>query len=287
MRGNRCRRIVCLALAALAAFAGDVRAEISADPGENCVGVLMLGVIEGPDPIPQIIWEPVRDIDPTLILNPDGAVRGDGRPDVAIDPATGWPHVVWAYFSGPDFDIAYSHWDGSGWTEPEFLTSSAANQLDPRIYIDATATYVTWWEQSAQRVWLKTRLRGAAWEPAEQVADQNGMRPTVVTWGGTVFVASEVDDGQGGREIVLSTLLESGSFSSQFVNESSGDQPLELMLHNEWGQLWMDWRHADDQFAYSEFDGSEWTPPQTVPWLDESWLNLEQVRLTIRNLVVY
>ena len=71
--------------------------------------MIILGVIEGPDPIPQVIWEPVRDIDPDLVLNADGALRGDGRPDVAMDPETGWPHVVWAYFTGPDFDIVHSY----------------------------------------------------------------------------------------------------------------------------------------------------------------------------------
>ena len=85
MRRNLRRRIVCLALVVLAAFGGEMHAEISAEPGLTEVGVLVLGVIEGPDPIPQIIWEPVRDIDPVLILNAEGAGRGDGRPDIVID----------------------------------------------------------------------------------------------------------------------------------------------------------------------------------------------------------
>ena len=59
------------------------------------------------------------------------------------------------------------------------------------------------------------------------------------------------------------------------------------MLHTEWGQLWMDWRDSSTQFAYSEFDGGEWISPTPVPWNDDSWLRLEQIRLTIRNLVVY
>jgi hypothetical protein len=273
-------------LAALAVLAGPSRAELSAEVGLSEIGVMILGVIEGPDPIPQIIWEPIRDIDPALILNPSGAARGDGRPDVAFDPATGRPHVVWAYNSGTDFDIAHSYWNGNGWTAPEFLTADAESQLDPRIFIDESAIYVTWWEPGAGSVWLITQPRGNAWQLAEQVEGQHGMRPSVVTWGGTVIVASESDDGQGGHEIQLSTRGEQGIFNTQLVSVSSQDQALDVMLHTESDRLWMDWRHSGTQFAYSEFEGSTWNPATTVPWIDTSWLRLEQVHLAIRNLVV-
>jgi hypothetical protein len=273
-------------LAAVAVLAGPSRAELSAEVGLSEIGVMILGVIEGPDPIPQIIWEPIRDTDPALILNPAGAARGDGRPDVAFDPVTGRPHVVWAYNNGTDFDIAHSYWNGSGWTAPEFLTADAENQLDPRIFIDESAIYVTWWELGTGSVWLITQPRGNAWGLAEQVNGQFGMRPSVVTWGGTVVVASESDDGQGGHEIQLSTRGEQGMFNTQLVSVSSQDQALDVMLHTESGRLWMDWRHSGTQFAYSEFEGSAWNPTSTVPWTDTSWLRFEQVHLAIRNLVV-
>jgi hypothetical protein len=278
--------MACLTLAAVAAVTGSPRAEISAEVGPNEVGVLVLGIIEGPDPIPQVIWEPIRDVDPGLILNPDGAARGDGRPDIAIDPVTGWPHVVWAFNNGSDFEIAYSCWDGGGWLEPEFLTAEVADQLDPRIFVDAGATYVVWWEQGAKSIWLATRPRGGDWELPEHVNGQSGMRPSVVTWGGTILVASEQDDGQGGREIILSTRLEPGDFNSEFVDSSAEDLSLDVVLHAEQGRLWMDWRHSGSEFAYAEYDGANWSPSATVPWTDDSWLMLEQIRQSIRDLVM-
>lgn len=275
-----------LTLVLLAATAGALRAEVSADPTATEVCVLVLGIIEGPDPIPQGIWEPVRDVDPVLFLNPDGAGRRDGRPDIAMDPVTGWPHVVWAYNNGFDHDIAYSRWDGDGWLATEFLTSTAADDVDPRIHVDGDAIYVVWWEENAQSVWLVKRLRLSSWEVPERVNEEPGMRPSVATWGGTVLVVAEAESGQGGRDIVLSTRVGQGEFESEIVGGTPEDLALDVVLHVERGRLWMDWKRAGTEFAYSEFAGETWTPTATVPWTDHSWIAVEEARQRIRNLVL-
>jgi len=286
MRRNRWQPTAFLVLAAWLATVGSLRAEVSADPNPIEVGVIILGIIEGPDPIPQVIWEPVRDVDPDLYLNPDGAGRGDGRPDIAIDSVTGWPHVVWAYNLGGDSDIAYSRWNGSAWLETEFLTSSAVDELDPRIFIDDEFTYVVWWEESRSAIRLLKRPRLGAWEPPELIVGNSGVRPSVVAWGATVLVVSETEDGQGGREIVLSTQLGQGSFSTELVGSIPGDVPLDVVLHYEPGRLWMDWRNSNTAFAYSEFAGEVWLPATVVPWPDQSWVKVEAARLYIRHLVL-
>jgi hypothetical protein len=275
-----------LTLAVLAATTGALRAEVSADPTPIEVCVLVLGIIEGPDPIPQGIWEPVRDVDPVLFLNPEGAGRGDGRPDIAMDPVTRWPHVVWAYNNGDDYDIAYSRWDGDGWLETEFLTSNAANEIDPRIHVDSDAVYVVWWEEGARSVWFVKQRRLSGWEVPEQVNEHPGMRPSVATWGGTVLVTAESEDGQGGRGIVLSRRLGQGDFDAEIVGATSEDLALDVVLHVERDQLWMDWKRSGTEFAYSEFAGDAWTPAATLPWTDHSWIAVEQLRLRIRNLVL-
>lgn len=285
MRSIRFRLLACLAPVLLAGVTSSLFAEISIDQRpQDQVAVLVLGIIEGPDPIPQVLWQPVRDIDPELILNPEGAVRGDGRPDITFDPATGWPHVVWAYANGTDHDIAYSRWNGSGWLEPEFLTSDTADQIDPRIHIDGETIYVVWCEAGPDAIWLTSRTGDGAWEPPDQV--YTGMRPSVVTWGGTILVASERSDGQGGKEIFLSSSQGQGSFHTEPVNSNPVNVPLDVILHSEQGKLWMDWRRSADEFAYSEFDGADWRPPATVPWTDGSWVTIEEVRLVIRGIVL-
>ena len=250
--------------------------------------MLILGIIEGPDPIPQILWEPVRtDVDPKLFLNPSGASRGDGRPDVAIDAVSNSPHVVWAYHNGSSHDIAYSRWTGDEWLPTELLTSGSANEIDPRIFVDENTIYVVWWETGSEKVWLVTRPRDGEWQPSESVSQalQTGMRPSVVSWQGTVLVAAEEDDGLGGKLILLSTRQGQGVYATETVGSVSADHDLDVVLHAEQGKLWLDWRHSDVEFAYSEFLGSSWAGLETLPWADQSWLALEEVRLCIRALV--
>jgi hypothetical protein len=278
--------MTCLALAALAATTGHLRAEVAAEPGPLKVAVLVVGIIEGPDPIPQSIWDPVRDIDPELVLNSDGGQRGDGRPDIAMDPVTKWPHVVWAYGNGTDYDIAYSRWDGDGWLETEFVTSTTANEIDPRIHVDRDYVYVVWWVEETGSIWLVRRPRLGAWQMSERVNGQQGMRPSVVTWNGTVLVASETDDGQGGMEILMSTRLGAGSFFTEFIGSTAEHLALDVVLHTGQGKLWMDWKHSDTEFAYSEFVNDAWGPITTLPWTDPSWIGVEEMRLRVRGRVL-
>ena len=286
MRRNGLRLMLCLTLAAFAAGADAPHAEVSADPTLYEVGVIVLGIIEGPDPIPQIIWAPVRDIDPVLYLNPDGAARGDGRPDIFTNPVTGLPHVVWAYNNGSDFDIAYSRWSASGWRQTEFITASVADELDPRIFIDDDAIYVVWWEPTSSAVRLIKREHLGDWQPVESISGLLGERPSVVTWGGTVLVASEQQDGMGGTDIVLSTRIAEDVYDSEVVGSAPDVSPLDVILHTEQGKLWMDWRHTSASYAYSEYTGSSWKPAASVPWTETSWVQLEEVRLCIRNMVM-
>jgi hypothetical protein len=278
--------MTCLALAAVAiADSGQSRAEVSADAMPYDVGVIVLGIIEGPDPIPQVIWTPIRDIDEELFLDPDGGIRGDGPPDIGIDPVTGNPHVVWAYDTGTDFDIAYAYWSDGGWSEVEFLSWSSHNELDPRIHVDEDKIHVVWWEQSTSVVRLISRSRNGDWSLDEIVEGHVGVRPSVVTWDGSMLIASETPASQGNKQILVST-GEGPDFDQETVGTVAGEEALRVVLHAEQGRLWMDWRHSATEFAYTEYDGGDWGPVQTIPWADESWLSFGQARLLIRLMVL-
>jgi hypothetical protein len=279
-------RVLGLALAVAAAAGGPALAEVAAEPMLDGVGVVILGVIEGPDPIPQVIWSPVGGTPPALVLNPDGALRGDGRPDVAIDPITQWPHVVWAWRRGAQHDIAYSRWDGSGWTAPSFLTGGLADEIDPRVFVDANAVHVVWWEPASKAIRLTLRPRTGSWGLTETVVGHTGMRPSVATWGGTLLVASEKASALGGKTIHLSTRLAPNAFSTVALWATPESQPLDVVLHVEQGTLWADWRQSATKFAYAVHGGWAWTPPAPVSWPDPSWLGFAQARLVIRGLVL-
>jgi hypothetical protein len=86
-----------------------------------------------------------------LVLNTEGAARGDGRPDVAMDPVSGMPRAVWSMRTGGNFEVVTSSFDGARWSEPTPLTSSfGIDDLDPRIAFraDGLAT-VVWWRNTS------------------------------------------------------------------------------------------------------------------------------------------
>ena len=287
-RGNRFA--LCLVVVLLATAAVGPRAEISADTPQGVL-LLMLGLItEGPDPIPQVIWDPVRDVDPSLFLNPDGGARGDGRPDAAFHPDTNWPHVVWAFSAGSDRDIAYSAWIGTEWSDTEFLTSTVSDDIDPRVYIsDVGTAYVVWWDANLERVWMSALLLGiSTWGDPEQVtgALDTGRRPSILEWEGEVLAAYERDSTGLGQDIVVATRVSEAVFTTEIVSTSSSQTPLNVMLHNEGGVLWADWRHSDSEYAYSVYANGAWGSPVTLSWIAESWTQAEEVRQVIRGVVL-
>jgi hypothetical protein len=85
------------------------------------------------------------------VLNVDGALRGDGRPDIAVDPLTGLPRAVWSMRSGSGFDIVTSTFNGRAWTEPMPLSASVrVDDLDPRLSFRADGVaVVVWWTSTA------------------------------------------------------------------------------------------------------------------------------------------
>jgi hypothetical protein len=194
--------------------------------------------------------------------------------------------VVWAYNNGTDFDVAYSRWNGVGWTPTEILASSVLDEVDPSIHVAGGSLRVVWWVEQTRAVWLLSQTRSGAWGVPERVNGLSGMRPSAVTWEGAVLVASEADDGQGGRQILLSTRLGQDLFDTESLASTPEDRPLDIELHVEQGKLWMDWKHSSSEFAYSEFDDGEWDPTSTLPWAEHSWVAVEEMRLAVRNLVV-
>jgi len=124
------------------------RAEFTADVSDDGYYILVLAIIEDPDPVPvdAEYWNPVTEETNGEILNSLGAVRGDGRPETAIDPQTNQPLVTWAYRSGGDHDIAVSEWAVDRWGETRFLTADSSDQIDPRAHIDDEGrAHVVWW----------------------------------------------------------------------------------------------------------------------------------------------
>jgi len=285
----RYRFVSCLVVVFLAAAAIGPRAEVSADT-QNEVILLVLGITEGPDPIPQVIWSPVRDVDEELFLNPDGGNRDDGRPDAAFHPDTGWPHVVWAYDEGTHHDIAISAWIGEVWSDIKKRSAPGTDDVAPRVSVsDAGTVYVAWGTVELSHVWMSTFVpETSTWGDAERVTGLlgTGRRPSILEWEGTVLVAYERDSTRLGQEVVVATRVGPGVYTEEIVATTAGNSPLDVILHDEQGVLWIDWRHSDSEYAYSIYSANAWSPLVTLPWTGDSWTRVEEVREAIRQIVL-
>lgn len=264
-------------------------AEVAVEIEGPTTYVLVVGIIEGPDPVPMLIWEPVRQVDPRLVLNASGALRGDGRPDADFDPVSGRPWVVWAYRTSAAHDIAFATWDGSTWEDTRLLTVSAEDDLDPRIFIDNDGTaHVVWWVPGGPSPLRHVmRAAGASGFGVEEVLPFGGpsaSRPSLAVWQGDWYVAFERPSASG-REVVLARRDGEGVWTLDVVGVTSRTGSLDPTLHVEAGHLWLDWKHDGGRVAYRQRNAGTWTQLATVPWIDPSWFGEQEARELVRGIV--
>jgi hypothetical protein len=278
-------------LAAVLLAVPAARAEVSAtgdeDPGAD---ILLMGITEGPDPMGPLLWQPIRDEgDSDEMLNPDGAARLDGRPTIEFVAGVARPLVAWAFNVGTDHDIAFSEWNGESWDETEFLTATTADEVDPRLQVDAQGNaHLVWWETGpVERIWVTSRPAGKeSWNPAIAVIE-DGRRPTVASDGVAVCIAFERHAPAGGQELVLATDQGDGSFALQIVARTSRNEALDSLLHVEGGRIWLDWKNSETTLAYSVRGEEGWSPPVSVPWTDGTWVGEEIARRLVRSAVLH
>jgi hypothetical protein len=273
---------------------GATRAEVSSSrgPGDRA-RTLIVGSIsnitDGADPVLDVPWDRVRPAPGVKLLNANGPVRPDGRPDVAFSPSRFWPFVVWAFNNQSDHDIAYAEWTGDGWGVTGYLTAGAENELDPRTFISGEGRiYVVWWVDAAQPYVMLTsrRLVSPDWEPPQRVSatGEIARRPTVVAVGDVLRVAYERSsnlDVSAPRELIIRRRNGNGPFEIEQVITSGATPELDPILHVLPGKLWLDWKHSDTEFGYATF-GDSWGPAVIRPWNDPSWVGVEDVRRAIR-----
>ena len=277
-------------LAALALSAVPVAAEVSVDIlGPDIFQVIVLGVTEGPDPFGM--WAPVRQIAPERILNPTGAARGDGRPDIA-DGSSKVPIVTWAYRTGTDYDIAVSTWIGQQWSEPQFLSQSTNDELDPRIHVGPDGSvHVVWWQKQTGKVFLATRLPDSdVWLEPQVVTPDGGIGryPSVAVWHGNLVLAYERDANASGswKDIMVARRDGEGGFTHEVAVRYPFAGATGAMIHSFAGILWLDWRSGAEEYSYARSWGSSWGTAVTLEWTDFTWTGIEQIHLLIRNELV-
>ena len=286
-----------LLLTCTVALSGVWMAEVSTDRPSNGrrAGTLMMdlrdttGMTDGADPIPNLRWDQHREISRDRVLNSDGALRNDGRPDVAFTPFDFQPVVVWAWNHQTDHDIAFAEWTGEEWTEATFITNDAdLDQVDPRVFVDRSRGVHVVWAVSGDdpHIMYARRGNGGEWRTPVRVSVPGEIvsRPSVATIGTVLAVAYEQVWSHAGtprRSIVVRHLNASQddgqeSFDFDTVFHVPLQTDADPILHVRGGRLWIDWKHTDGFFAWSSYDNRQWSQVRLYPWLDPSWVGAEK-----------
>lgn len=168
------RRLGALACAlALWTSAEIARAEVSVlvDERGRAYGTLFMYREGSP---PADVWKKIRPVDDRLVLNLQGDAWGDGMPELAFDPVSGFPQVIWAQRSGAATEIVFAHWDGQRWTSPAAESGTLA------------ATGLPFSRESA----LRLSPSPGAWSSPRIVIGANRM--THAVWSGVEFSVPNV-----------------------------------------------------------------------------------------------
>src|SRR5437867_2114831 len=74
------------------------------------------------------------------VIDPTQDAAADRDPILVLAPGSAGPVLIWSRRSGHFDQIAYSRYDGHGWTEAAYFASAPRHQLRPRAGVDASGT---------------------------------------------------------------------------------------------------------------------------------------------------
>lgn len=81
------------------------------------------------------------------VISPTQDSAADRDPTLLQANGAPGPILIWSRSNGPFEQLAYSRFDGAGWSNPTFLTNSPRDHLRPQAGVDASGTgYVVWVE---------------------------------------------------------------------------------------------------------------------------------------------
>ncbi len=274
---NRRRRVLLLAwLVALACLAvPTARGEV------GCVHVssgdpdgYVFSIQEDPNPVPSA-WIPLAPAGSgvRIVLNPDGATRGDGEPRLVDHPVTGVPIVVWSRNANPGYDVVVSQFVGGGWSEPVVIAGSADAELDPAIAVDPSdgSVHVVYWVLSSppvsttRVVHIQAPADLSSWSAPIDVSmpGEVAARPAATFHAGQLHVVYESAVGDGPPYYILLATRNGGSWGSPtLLGASQFGGPLWPEIHSQGGSLWAEWIDAVDSMAWTEREaGQPWSAP--------------------------
>jgi hypothetical protein len=227
------------------------------------------GIVDDPDPISSA-WIPYHPaISSRVVLNPDGAVNGDGDPTLVTDPASSFAVAAWARSSPGGYDIVVSRFDASAWTPPQVVADSPADELDPHLVLDPSdgSIHLLYWiDDGAPRILHRQAPSDlSSWSAPAQVSEpgSDACRPWGVFHDGLLHVVYEEHDlglGTTPRQIVLA-IRQGQTFSSQILATTQYAGENRPQAHSANGTLWVDWIDLEWEMTWiQQLPGGSWEP---------------------------
>jgi len=276
MNGRLLRTLAGLTLAILAAAGAHAEVGAVSHGGASPYPPVTFYLFEiiGDDPVPiGGIWHVGFPGFPGhVILNPGGEANGDGQPSFVRNPATGLMAAAWARNSASGYDVVISRFENGGWTEPQVLAGTPANEFDPQLVLDPDGSvHLFYWVDGStpQVLYRHAPADVSSWSAPVPVSQpgQAACRPAGVVHGGVLRVTYEVHDfgfGNSPREIVLAR-YDSGAFTPEIVAMTNNLGDVRPQVHSQSGRLWVDWVDAQSgssgEFGWTRLDAQgHWEP---------------------------
>jgi hypothetical protein len=152
-----------------------------------------------------------------MMLNPLGDNLGDLPPSIAINPKSGNPWVVWSRNVGNQKRLAFSTWDGKGWTAPVLIAKPdllGSDQVEPRLLFDtASVPYLLFTEAASPARVMFMTVSGGVWTPALGLSEKtvDSRHPTAALQGSDLKVTFATPSGSVQQVVPTATLMESAT----------------------------------------------------------------------------
>ncbi len=275
--------VICAGFtAALSLFQGGSRAEVGVALDAGLArGAYVQIIVDDPSPV-GTAWRRFSVTPSRVVLNAQGEANGDGNPDFVLNSVSGLPIVAWARNNADNYDVVVSAFSGGAWSTPQVVVGSSANELDPRIVVDAAGTvHLLYWVDTGttQRVYYRHAPSDlSSWSAAIPVSGlgEAACRPGAAIHDGVLRVAYEVHP--GGHDTVPKQIVAAayagGGFNSEVVASSNNPAEVWPAVRSHASRLWVEWidsaceNESPGELGWMRWDSSllQWGVKRTDPF---------------------
>jgi hypothetical protein len=236
----------------------------------------VFSIQEDPNPVPSA-WIPISATGTELrvVLNSDGAARGDGEPRMIDHPVTGTPIVVWSRNANPGYDVVISRFVDGAWSQPQVIAGGPDAELDPAIAIDPGdgSVHVVYWvlsqppASSARVLHVQAPADLSTWTTPVEVSapGEYAARPAAAFHAGQLHVVYEAALGDGPPYYVLLATRSGNAWGATILlGTSTFGGSLWPEIHSMGNSLWAEWIDAVDSMAWMKQEtGQSWSTLQS------------------------